>query len=238
MRDVVVSAGVALLLGACAQAGQQVTTDADVGGPPIDGHVGGPSDAGPDAMTALPPDAPPDAYQCTNMNVQLLQNPAFDLTPAGTGWVQQPTDAAFPLVTPDDGVVEHTAPYKAWLGGLSAGDYLLTQITDSMYQDIVIPVGTTQLTLTGQFDVRSSDVTTTLFDAMEVVLTQTDGTLIDTVLTGSNMTPKTAWTPFNKTFANGLGGQTVRLRMSSVNDDLYPTSFFFDSFALTATVCQ
>jgi hypothetical protein len=230
MRDVVVSAGVALLLAACAQAGQsQPAADASIGGP-SDSRV----DARADAMTVLPP----DAYQCTTMTMQLLQNAAFDLDSAGTGWVQQPTDASLPLVTPDDGVVEHTAPNKVWLGGLEAADYLLLQVTDSIYQDVAIPAGTMQLTLTGQFDVRTSESDPVVYDAAEVVLTQTNGTLIDTVLTASNATPKTGWTPFSKTFATTSAGQTVRLRMSSVNDEILPTSFFFDSFALTATVCQ
>jgi hypothetical protein len=40
--------------------------------------------------------------------------------------------------------------------------------------------------------------------------------------------------PFNHTFSQDLSGQTVRVRFTSKNDSSYSTSFFFDTFALTA----
>ena len=243
MRVVVVSVA-ACLLGACAQARQGAPVDADPGNPNdakvyLDGQIEGPVDARTDAQTVNPTDAAPDAYQCVNMNRQLLANPAFDLAPVGTGWVQQPFDAAYPLVTADDGVPEHSAPYKVWLGGLSGEEYFVTSVTDGAYQDIAIPMGTTQLTITGQYDVRSSELpTTTAYDTMTLALTQTNGTPIETILTASNLMTKTAWTPFSKAFAANLSGQTVRVRMTSTNDITDPTSFFFDTFDLTAVVCQ
>lgn len=241
MRDAVVSAVGAILLVGCAQArqqGQSVDADVGQGGPDAkvwrDGAIEGPVDARPDSTTVLPPT---DAG-CTNMVVQLLANPVFDLDANGTGWVQQPIDAAYRPITGDDGVPEHSAPYKVWLGGLEAFDYSANSVTDGLYQDVTIPMGTTQLTLTGQYDVRTSETLTTAVDTAALVLTQTNGTPIETVLTASNLTPKTAWTPFSKTFTSNLAGQTVRVRMTSTNDILDATSFYFDTFALNATVCQ
>ena len=187
---------------------------------------------------AAAPDAMQDGYQCTMMTRQLLANPVFDIDANGTGWAQQPIDAAFPLITADDGVPEHSAPYKVWLGGLEGFDYGVNSVTDGIYQDVAIPMGTTQLTITGQYDVRTSETGTTAYDTAALALTQTNGTPIESVLTASNLTPKTAWTLFNKTFTSNLAGQTVRLRMTSTNDVIDATSFFFDTFALTATVCQ
>ncbi len=236
-----------LLVGACAS-GSGLTGDA---GPipngdadetfldaPVDGRPDGPrvdafgSDAGvPDAGV---PDAfiPPDA--CVPVVSQLLVNPLYDQVPDGTGWAQTPIDAAFPLVTGDDGVPEQTAPLKVWLGGFQAPG--ATPVTDVLFQDVAIPALTSSLVLTGFFDVRTTEpASTTAFDTAALAVTTTSATPIVTILTASNLTPKTDWTPISFTFAQNLSGQTVRLRMTSSNDISDPTSFFFDSFALTAT---
>ena len=45
-------------------------------------------------------------------------------------------------------------------------------------------------------------------------------------------------TPIDVTATQNLSGQTVRLRLTSTNDIWEATSFYFDTFAVTATVCQ
>ncbi len=179
-------------------------------------------------------DAPPDA--CVPVTTQILVNPVFDLTPVGTGWTQTVIDPMYPLITDQDGVVEQTAPYKAWLGGIVAPS---GSVTDLLYQDVAIPAGTTQLVLTGFYEVRSSEsvTDTNVYDTASLAVTQTTGTLIVTVNSFSNRTPTTTWTAINHTFAQNLSGQTIRLRMTSSNDFLNATSFYFDSLALNATHC-
>ncbi|CAN5782662.1 hypothetical protein BH11MYX3_BH11MYX3_31380 [soil metagenome] len=193
-------------------------------------------DAMPDAMVdaAVVVDAPPDA--CVPVTTQILVNPVFDLTPVGTGWTQTVIDPTYPLITDQDGVVEQTAPYKAWLGGIVAPS---GSVTDVLYQDIAIPAGTTQLVLTGFYEVRSGEsaTDTNVYDTAEIAVTQTTGTPIVTINSFSNRTPTTTWTAINHTFAQNLSGQTVRLRMTSSNDFLNATSFYFDSLALNATHC-
>jgi hypothetical protein len=192
----------------------------------------------PDAYVpdAYVPDAyvPPDA--CVPVVRQLLINPTFDLSPVGTGWQQAVIDPTSPLVTADDGIAEHSAPYKAWLGGIEADT---SSVTDVLWQDVLIPPSTTQLVLTGRYEVRTNESasSTLVYDAAEIALTQTDGTPIQIVRTLSNVTPTTAWTAFSATFAHDLAGQTVRVRMTSTNDFLNATSFFFDTLALSATGC-
>ncbi|HEX5064113.1 MAG TPA: hypothetical protein VFV99_32275 [Kofleriaceae bacterium] len=233
------------------------TDGGDIIDPRVDGQIEGqvdaaladakpPVDAQPiDAF--VPPDAPPpppdasvqmpDAYQCTVMTRQLLTNPVLDLTPVGTGWTLVNIDNAYPVVT-DQGLAAHTAPYKAWMGGFEAP--LGQSVTDQLYQDVTVPMGTTQLTLTGYYVVGTQETTTTsVYDSGQLGLTQTNGTPIQTVLSLSNLTTTGAtWTAINFTFPQNLSGQTVRLRMTSTNDDSFVTNFFFDSFALTATYCQ
>lgn len=234
----------ALLLVSCAQ-GHSI-------GVPVDGDItASPLDSGVDAkvpvdaprlvdakpVDAKPIDAPPDAYECVVMTRQLLANPVFDLTPAGVDWVLQNINNAYPLITDQDGVVEHSAPYKAWLGGFVAPN-VGGSVTDVLYQDVAIPANTTMLQLTGYYEVRSGESGTTPYDTAQVALIQTNGTPIETALALSNAGKTTAWTAFNKTFTSNLSGQTVRLRFTSTSDDSFATSFYFDTLALTATYCQ
>ncbi len=185
-------------------------------------------DAAPDAMV----DAAPDA--CVPQTTQLLVNPVLDLTPVGTGWTQTVIDLAYPLITDQDGIAEQSAPYKVWLGGIVAPS---GSVTDVLYQDVAIPAGTTQLVLTGFYEVRTAETGTSVYDTATFAVTQTTGTPIVTINSFSNLTPTTIWTAINHTFTQNLSGQTIRLRMTSSNDLSKPTSFYFDSFALSATHC-
>ncbi len=177
-----------------------------------------------DAATAI------DAA-CTPVVMQRLVNPAFDASPLGTGWVETLIDPAYPLITPDDGVPEHTAPNKAWMGGLLSGD-------DELRQDVAIPAGTTRLLLRGVYDLRTDEFFPGVYDNATVALTTPGNVLLETVLAIDDDGATSAWTPFQRIFAQTYAGQTVRVRIRSHNDDSDATSFFFDTLVLEATVCQ
>src|SRR5205814_2280191 len=100
-----------------------------------------------------------------------------------------------------------------------------------------IPPATTALVLTGFYAVRTDETSAGAgaHDSASVTLAQSNGAPIATVLSLSNLTAQTGWMPFDHAFAQDLSGQTVRLRFTSSNDGAYPTSFFFDTLALTAT---
>jgi hypothetical protein len=199
---------------------------------PLMADAAPPADAPPaDAPTVTPP----DAYQCTVMTRQLLTNPVLDLSPAGTGWVLQNINNTYPIVT-SDGIAPHSAPYKAWMGGFVAPAGQM--VTDILYQDVTVPAGTTQLRLTGYYIVGTQETGTTVYDTAQVGLTQTNGTPIETAIALSNATPVATWTVLDKVFGGNLSGQTIRLRLTSSNDDSFNTNFFFDTLALTATYCQ
>lgn len=187
---------------------------------------------------AQPVQIPPDAYECQVQTQQLLVNPVLDMNPTGMGWVQQSIDTAAPVITSDDGVVEHSAPFKAWMGGFQAYDYGLFTVTDMLHQDVTVPAGTTALRFTGVYDVRTSETETGTFDTAQLSLVQPDGTPLETIKSLSNGTPTTGWTPLDHTFAAPHAGAAVRLRITTSNDVIDPTSFYFDTLALTATVCQ
>lgn len=187
-------------------------------------------------IDALMIDAPPDA--CVPLDTELLANPALDLTPISTGWQQTVIDPAYPLITGDGTLVAHSVPYKAWLGGIVSNGFPAT-VTDVLYQDVVVPAGTTQLVLTAYYEVRSGEdpIETTVFDSAAIDVTQPNGTPIVTVRALSNLTPTTAWTMVTHTFTQNLSGQTIRVRMTSTNDFFRATSFYFDTLSLRALHC-
>ena len=242
----------AIALAGCASAGQPaVGSDASGGG----GGGGGPvfMDAPaqrPDAPPAdayVPPDAPappPDAYippdaACVPMNTELLTNPAFDLTPVGTGWTQTPIDPSYPPIT-SDGFMPQSAPYKAWMGGFAGSDIGASSATDEIHEDVAIPAGTTKLVLTGYYTVGTNEnPNDAVYDTASVDLIQTNGTPIENALQLSNLTNTGAtYAQFTYTFTSNLAGQTVRFRITSTNNANNLTNFFFDTLSLQATVCQ
>ena len=168
------------------------------------------------------------------MTTQLLGNPLLDDAPSGAGWIQQPINASFPLITAQDGPAEHSAPYKAWLGGFTGAN-----LRDSLYQDVVIPPATKQVVLSGYYQVLTDETSGGVYDSATVALTLPSGATIATALQVSNLTPLTTWAQFYSTVAStpsqDLSNLTVRVRFSSRNDGAKPTSFFFDTIALTAT---
>jgi len=248
----------AVLLVGCASGGNAAQSDAPIGGGPdakvwADGHLEGDPDAAIDAaphigaaidavvhidapVDAAPMiDAPPDA--CVPITTELLQNPVFDLSPAGTLWQQVPIDATYPPIT-SDGFTAQTAPYKAWMGGFTGEDEGTASVTDVIYQDVVVPANTTQLVLTGYYVVGTTETGTTVYDTGAVDLLQTNGTPIENVMSLNNVTTTAAaWQTFSHTFTHNVSGQTVRFRITSTNDITNVTNFFFDTLSLKATHC-
>ena len=234
-----------LLMGCASGRANDQSVDADVGGHQdakifLDGHI----EQQADAQVVHPADAgvdapkPVDAYVCTVHTLQLLGNPAVDLSPPGTGWVMQNIDNAYPVVTSDGVLAAHSVPYKAWMCGITGDDIFASSATDGLYQDVQVPAGTTSLVFTGKYDVRTSETDPVVYDRADVGLTKTDGTPLESIITLTNTTPTTAWTAFSKTFAGNYSSQTVRLRFTTTNDIINATSFYFDTFTLTATYCQ
>jgi hypothetical protein len=244
------------VLAGCASGQGALPHDAPIGGGPdakvwLDGriegnvdaaidaapHIDAAIDAHPDAPVdaAIHIDAPPDA--CVPITTELLANPAFDLATLGQGWTEANIDNAYPIVTGDDGIVEQSAPYKAWMGGFAGSDKSTTSLTDQLYQDFTVPANTTTLVLTGYREVRTAETGTTVYDTGNVDLLQTNGSPIEAILAENNAAPTTAWTLFSHTFGGNLSGQTVRLRFTTTNDVSNATSFYFDTLSLKATHC-
>lgn len=171
--------------------------------------------------------------QCTMMTSNLLTNPAFEMTI--TGWMETRIDNQA-IVRADGPVAAHTPTLKAWMGGV-LGDFPSPPAVDALWQDVMIPASTTMLVVTGMYDVRTVETGNTAFDTATLALVTTANAPIETVLAVSNLTPKTTWTAINHPVTAAVAGMTVRLRMTSSNDFVSGSNFYFDSLGLMATFC-
>lgn len=217
-------AALALVTG-CASATAPVEGQPDAaGGRDSNGGV----DSGVDSPVTI--DAP---GPCTTMTRQLLTNPTFDAT---GGWVEDPI-GTLPIVTSDDGnsgVTEQSPTMKAWMAG-----YAQAGATDSLHQDVMVPANTSMLKLTGFYWTKSSELQLgVVYDSAKVTI-ENGATIVATALSLDNLTRHTDWQPLDFTVpVAGLSGQTIRLKFASSSDTSDPTSFWFDTLALTATHCQ
>lgn len=209
------------MLSACAEAGVTLErVDAPVGS--SDGKTDSPGTDGP------PIDGPPS---CTTMTVNLLLNPSFDATPLATMWTE--TRFGNELIVRNDGFAAQSGTSKAWLGGVTGA-----AATDGLHQDIAIPASATGVAITGFYHVITGETGATVYDRGNIDLATTAGTTIEAIMAFDNAHATTGWTAFNKTFTQSVAGMTVRVKMTSTNDGLNATSFYFDTLALNATVCQ
>jgi hypothetical protein len=174
--------------------------------------------------------------QCVVMTQQLLTNPTFDATPAGMGWTAAPINGTYPIVTADDGnsgVTEQSPTMKAWMAGFAQAN-----ATDSLYQDVMVPAGTTLLKLTGFYWTKSSEPVPVAYDTAKITI-ENGGTVVATALSLDNILRHTSWQALDFTVpVAGLSGQTIRLKFATASDSTDVTSFWFDTIALTATYCQ
>ena len=165
------------------------------------------------------------------MTVNLLLNPSFDATPLATMWTE--TRFGNELIVRNDGFAAQSGTSKAWLGGVTGA-----AATDGLHQDIAIPASATGVAITGFYHVITGETGATVYDRGNIDLATTAGTTIEAIMAFDNAHATTGWTAFNKTFTQSVAGMTVRVKMTSTNDGLNATSFYFDTLALNATVCQ
>jgi len=187
---------------------------------------GGSGDAGSQPAS----DAGGDRAGCHE--VQLLRNPAFEDDPIASGWSLESNATSDFVVTSAEGLdapSAHTAPNKAYFGGLDG-------VQEHLYQDVVVPSATTRLVMTGQYQVRTSELRTGEVDRAWLELTP-QGSASEELLRWSNMGATTDWTAFSQPASRSHAGETLRLGLRASNDGQRWSSFLFDTLALTASVC-
>jgi hypothetical protein len=85
--------------------------------------------------------------------------------------------------------------------------------------------------------VGGSESTTVVFDTFTLDVLETNGTLIENVMTLNNTQPSATYLTFSKSLTSNLAGKTVRLRATSTNDITLHTNFFLDNLSFQATFC-
>jgi len=255
MRFMRLVLGVPLLLLGCAAGGRPLEpepTDTPTQ-PPVDSMteilldtmpVLADSNTTPDS-TALPQDSSPDSPlppdACVAQVTETLANPALDLAPAGTGWTEAPIQnlpgGPYPIIS-SDGLVS-SAPFGAWFGGAAGEDAVpsASTLTDQLFQEVTFPADATTFVVSGMFAVGGIEGTTVIFDTFTLDITETNGTLIENVMTLNNTMPNATYTAFTRPLSSNLAGRTVRLRATSTNDITLHTNFFVDSLSFQATFC-
>ena len=217
---------VVAVLSACAQAGVSLEhSDASGGG----GDAKHDSSSGIDGPSI---DAP---SQCTTMTANLLQNGNFEGTPLAAMWTETRYQNQ-PIVTTAGAAGQGGSSTKAWLGGVTGVPG--TDAADGLSQDIAIPASATGLAFTGFYQILTGETGVTPYDHGYAELQSTSGAVIDTLASYDNSQAVSAWTAISHPIAANVAGQTVRIKLRSTNDYLNASSFYFDTLALTATVCQ
>jgi hypothetical protein len=199
----------------------------------IDGGTGrGPDGAIPDGGGGTP--------DCNNMQVELLQNGNFDVTP-NTAWTELPfapkpaiivtaqqlTDQGIAGIAPQGG------NYLAWLGNVANSSEYLSQSVD-------VPADAIALHLLGYYQIATAEVMNMPYDHLVLELSNNTGTTnVIQDWTNQNATAF-GWTQFDFTISNPASyvGQTWTLTIHSTLDDLYATEFYLDTLHLRARVCR
>ena len=194
-------------------------------------------DSGIELADASPPhndpaDAAPEPPSCTTQTLNLLGNANLD-SGQGGGWLEA-SSGDYPLIvnqTATEGeVAAHTPVFMAWLGGYA-------DAVDSMSQEIVLPADATAVHVTGM-RYFMTDEGGGVYDRSWVDLTNTSGTVLETLKQWSNQDASGAWAAFDFPVTGNFQGQTVRLRLRSDADDSLRTHFFYDSLTFQVTSCQ
>ena len=167
-----------------------------------------------DATTPTPtptPTPPPGS--------QLLLNPGFES--GNVNWV-----ATTGVITNSTSRTPRTGSWYSWLDGYG------TSHTDSLYQQVAIPAGTTTATLSFYLKIDTAETTTTTaFDTLRVQIRNSSNTVLATLATYSNLNKSSGY--LLKTFdVSAYRGQTIRVYFLGVEDSSLQTSFVIDDTAL------
>ncbi len=194
----------------------------------------------PDAAVPHPPDAavthPPDAaVPCTPTTTNLLVNASFDTGP-GTMWAE--VGGAGEIILAGTNLQMHAAhsgTFAAWLGGYNSGD-------DQLTQTIIVPASATGLRFKGQRWIETLETDNGTYDKLTFEILGATGTNVLESIGGApvftNAAKTTTWTAFDFPVTGNYAGQTIRLRLRALTDFINASSFFLDTIALEATVCQ
>ncbi|NTX14550.1 M4 family metallopeptidase [Myxococcus sp. CA056] len=162
----------------------------------------------------------PASFTVSSSFEQLLTDPGFEL--AGQGWVADPPENInFPVSSGT-----HSGQGYVWLNGWG------TTHVDRLWQDVAIPSGVTQASLTFFLNLTTAETTTTAVrDTLTLQVRDTSGTVLGTVATWSNLDATLGWVQ-QSVDLTAFAGQTVRIFVEGSENASLASSFQLDDFSL------
>jgi subtilase family serine protease len=152
---------------------------------------------------------------------QLLGNPGFE-TGSAAPW----SASAGVISANGSGESAHSGTYFAWLDGYG------TTHTDTLSQQVAIPNGCTNYTLSFYLHIDTSETTTsTAYDKLTV---QVIGSTTTTYATFSNLNHNTGYAVHSYNVGT-YAGQTVTVKFTGTEDSSLQTSFVIDDTALNVS---
>jgi len=157
---------------------------------------------------------------------QLLDNPGFE-----NGSTNPSPWTVTPAVIDNNSTSEapHTGAWKAWLDGYGSGH------TDTLQQQITIPINTAQATLSFWLHIDTAETASTANDTLKVQIRNASGTLLTTLATYSNLNANTGYRQVSFDVTS-YKGQTIQIYLIGVENSKLKTSFVVDDFALYAII--
>ena len=156
---------------------------------------------------------------------QLLGNPGFENGSSNPA----PWTATSGVIDTSAFEAPHTGSWKAWLNGYGSVH------TDSILQQVGIPLTATQVSLSFWLHIDTAETTTTTaFDTLKVQLRSSSGTVLTTLATYSNLNAGAGYSQVSFDVSS-YKGQTIQVYLVGTEDAGLKTSFVVDDFALNAT---
>jgi hypothetical protein len=156
---------------------------------------------------------------------ELIQNGGFES--GGAGW----TMGGGAIADSTAGYARSGSSY-AWLGGVA-------DEVDFCYQQITIPAGVINATLSFWYNILSNDDPSGAYDTFNASIRDSSNNVLANVLDRSNQDSDSGNGPayyHQQTFdLLPYAGQTIRVYFSSENDSTYPTSFDIDDVSVQVT---
>src|SRR5438132_13570944 len=157
---------------------------------------------------------------------QLLDNPGFE-----NGSTNPSPWTVTPAVIDNNSTSEapHTGAWKAWLDGYGSGH------TDTLQQQITIPINTAQATLSFWLHIDTAETASTSNDTLKVQIRNGSGTVLTTLATYSNLNASAGYRQVSFDVTS-YRGQPIQVYLIGVENSKLKTSFVVDDFALYAII--
>jgi PKD repeat protein len=172
------------------------------------------------ATATLSPTATATASGSGCTPAQLLGNPGFE-TGSAAPWAMTSG-----VLNNSSSEPPHSGSWDAWLDGYG------TTHTDTLAQTITLPSGCSSYQFSFWLHIDTAETsTTTAYDTLQVQVLNSAGTILATLATYSNLDHNTGYSQKSFSVA-AYAGQTITLKFTGTEDNIYQTSFVVDDTAV------